>query len=169
MEICLYSYLQGVQKDTDSASKPVMCESESGFGFKAFWAGFGFGFGFRPKKLYINLLIEMGCIRIRIRIQTGWIRIRIQGKRGGFGFRFGFKSEGVDSDSDSRCPDSHITVLNHIMHIIVGVPNYILRSAAPPMGYEIYCVLNKTQYMPPNQNIGGPRHITPITPITPPY
>ncbi len=41
--------------------------------------------------------------------QTGWIRIRIriQGKRGEFGFGFGFKREGVDSDS--RCPDAHIT------------------------------------------------------------
>ena len=44
---------------------------------------------------------------IRIRIQTTWIRIRIQVERGGFGF--GFMAKGVDSDSDSRCPDSHIT------------------------------------------------------------
>ncbi len=49
--------------------------------------------------------LGMGQIRIRIRIQTSWIRIRIQDKRGGFGF--GFKPKGVDSDS--RCPDSHIT------------------------------------------------------------
>ena len=58
---------------------------------------------------YIILLIEVGWIRIRIRIQTAWIRIRIQGKRDGFGF--GFMGKGVDSDS--RCPDSHITGLHY--------------------------------------------------------
>ncbi len=47
--------------------------------------------------------LGMGRFRLWIRIQTSWIQI--QDKRGGFGF----KPKGLDSDSDSRYPDSHIT------------------------------------------------------------
>ncbi len=49
-----------------------MCESEPGFGFRAFWAVFGCGF--RARNLESRFEFK----------KKGWIRI--QENRGGFGF-----------------------------------------------------------------------------------
>ena len=48
-------------------------------------------------------------IRIRIRIQSCWNRIRIQENSDGFGFVWIRIRDRWIRDSDSKCPDSHIT------------------------------------------------------------